>query len=223
MYIHICVCMYAHIYIYIARGGETGLASHSNEQTCSSSFWWVFNTLFTYMDMCICVYACVYIHIYIYIARGGETGLASHPKVQICSSSFWWAFNTLCNHVCTCICMYIYTCIGLTQCWYWIRTIESIIGPNGGFGWTPRELLTISKPNPSPKSETRPARKWFSKSNLWNLRGKFDGRILSNLYSNQHSLCFSYFARRRIFRSPGPRSTGLQRASCPPACQPDGF
>jgi len=47
-----------------------------------------------------------------------------------------------------------------------ILPVEPRIGPTRGFGLTPGELLTISKPNPYPKSEKPPARKWFSKSNL---------------------------------------------------------
>ena len=43
---------------------------------------------------------------------------------------------------------------------------EFIIGPNRGFGLTSGELLTISKPNPRPKSEKPLARKWLSKPNL---------------------------------------------------------
>ena len=44
--------------------------------------------------------------------------------------------------------------------------VKSRIGPKRGFGLTPGELLTISKPNPYPKSEKPPARKWFSNPNL---------------------------------------------------------
>jgi len=54
-------------------------------------------------------------------------------------------------------------------------TVESRIGPTRYFGWTPGELIPISKPNPDPKSEKPPARKWFSKPNLWNSLGRFDG------------------------------------------------
>jgi len=50
---------------------------------------------------------------------------------------------------------------------------------NAGFrrnsGWTLGELLTISKPNPYPKSEKPPARKGFTKSYLWNPFDRFDG------------------------------------------------
>ena len=46
------------------------------------------------------------------------------------------------------------------------RAVESRIGPKRGFGLTPDELLTISRPNPYPKSEKFPARKKFSNPNL---------------------------------------------------------
>ena len=45
-------------------------------------------------------------------------------------------------------------------------TVESRIGPERGSGLTPGELLTISKPNPYPKSEKPPARKWLSNPTL---------------------------------------------------------
>jgi len=53
--------------------------------------------------------------------------------------------------------------------------VESRIRPKLGFGSTQGELLTISKPNPYPKSKKPPAQKWFSKLNLWNPFGRFDG------------------------------------------------
>jgi len=43
-----------------------------------------------------------------------------------------------------------------------VKAVETRIGPKLGFGWTPGELLTISKP----KSENPPARKCVSKPNL---------------------------------------------------------
>ena len=46
------------------------------------------------------------------------------------------------------------------------RRVESRFGPKRGFGVTPGELLTISKPNPPPKSEKPRARKRFAKPNL---------------------------------------------------------
>jgi len=54
-------------------------------------------------------------------------------------------------------------------------TVESRIGPERGSGLTPGELLTISKPNPYPKSEKPPARKWLSNPTLWNPLGRFNG------------------------------------------------
>jgi len=43
---------------------------------------------------------------------------------------------------------------------YQVRTaVESRFGPKRGFRVTPGELLTISKPNPYPKSEKPPAGK----------------------------------------------------------------
>jgi len=44
--------------------------------------------------------------------------------------------------------------------------VESRFIPEWGFGATPGELLTISKPDPYPKSEKPPARKGFTKPNL---------------------------------------------------------
>jgi len=44
--------------------------------------------------------------------------------------------------------------------------VESRFGPKRGFGETPGELLTISKPNHYPKSEKPPRRKGFTKPNL---------------------------------------------------------
>ena len=45
-------------------------------------------------------------------------------------------------------------------------TVESRCGPKRGFGETPGELLTISKPNPYPQSMKPPGRKGFTKPNL---------------------------------------------------------
>jgi len=59
---------------------------------------------------------------------------------------FWSPFVLV---VCVCVC-----------------TVESKFGPKRGFGVTPGELLTSSKPNPYPKSEKPPARKGFTKPNL---------------------------------------------------------
>jgi len=44
--------------------------------------------------------------------------------------------------------------------------VESRFGPKRGFGETPRELLTISKPNHYPKSVKPPGWKGFTKPNL---------------------------------------------------------
>jgi len=57
--------------------------------------------------------------------------------------------------------------------------VKSRFGPKPGFGGTPGELLTISKPNPYPKPEKPPARKGFTKPNLWNPLGRFDGESVS--------------------------------------------
>jgi len=45
-------------------------------------------------------------------------------------------------------------------------SVESRIGPKRGFGVTPGELLTTSKPNSYPTSEKPPERKGFTKPNL---------------------------------------------------------
>jgi len=44
--------------------------------------------------------------------------------------------------------------------------VESRIGQKRGFGSTPDELVTLSKPNPYPKYVSPPARKGFTKPNL---------------------------------------------------------
>jgi len=58
-----------------------------------------------------------------------------------------------------------------------IQPVESWFGPKRGFRVTPGELLAISKPNLYPKSEKPPAQKGFTKPNLWNPLGRFDGPI----------------------------------------------
>ena len=45
-------------------------------------------------------------------------------------------------------------------------TVESRFGPKPGFGVTLGKLLTISKPNPYPKSEKPPPRKGFTNPNF---------------------------------------------------------
>ena len=46
------------------------------------------------------------------------------------------------------------------------QQVESRFGPKRGFGVTPGELLTISKPNHYPKSEKPPGPKGFTNPNL---------------------------------------------------------
>jgi len=51
-------------------------------------------------------------------------------------------------------------------CQGWNQPFESRFGPKRGFGVTPGELLTVSKPHPYPVFEKFPARKGFTKPNL---------------------------------------------------------
>jgi len=63
--------------------------------------------------------------------------------------------------------------------------VESRFGPNRGFGVTLGKLLIISKPNPYPKPEKPPARKAFTKLNLWNHLSRFDGIVLAWEHTDQ--------------------------------------
>jgi len=55
------------------------------------------------------------------------------------------------------------------------QAVKSRFGPKRGFGETPGELLTISKPNHYPKFVHPPPRKSGTKPNLWNPFARFDG------------------------------------------------
>jgi len=48
----------------------------------------------------------------------------------------------------------------------WAGGNQRMTGFTRGFGFTPGELLTLSKPHPYPTSENIPALKWFSEPNL---------------------------------------------------------
>jgi len=119
-----------------------------------------------YIYICLCIYIYIYIYLYIYI------------YIYIYMHAYIYRYG--------CMYTYLHTYIYI----YWpLRhrarqrrwAAESRIRLIGGFGYTPGKLLTLSKPNPYPKSVRIPAQKLRKIPNLWTPFGRFDGlRIETN-------------------------------------------
>ena len=56
-------------------------------------------------------------------------------------------------------------------------TVESMITPKWGFGFTQGKLFTLSEPKPYPKYVLTPAQKLRKIPNLCNFLCRFDGRV----------------------------------------------
>ena len=127
-----------------------------------------------YVRMYVCMYVCRYIYIYIYIYLHTYIFDLCRPvPVLLCPS----CHLQLIPVPSTCYkSRHRESAVHLGY-----PTVESRIGPKRDFGSTPDELSTISKPNPYPKSDNPPAQKWFSKPNLLNPLGRFDGESAVHL------------------------------------------
>ena len=95
-YVHVCVCIYIHTYIFKCFGVILKTGDIKGICTCMSVYIYIYNM---YIYVYICIYLCINIHVYIYRFFGAILKTGDIKGIYTCMSVYIYIYIYMCIYI----------------------------------------------------------------------------------------------------------------------------